>query len=461
MQDGKPSLPPGPKGRRLRNLLDRGRDFRGQMARFRKEYGKIVFYELPGMRFCALFDADLIREVLVEQVDNFPAFSDPAGFGVIETPCMPRDNGPHHLQVRDVFGGAFTEDRMRAYADVIADNIRAAKEKWRGGQVLDYKLEMGRLTCSALLDSILGREPRVPPEVAWDAAAAVKRDWGLSYFPGSGLIKSLPLPGNRRARGALEAMDAAVYGAIRRARDASHAGGDIASHVVRAADGRKGCPFSGGDREIRDEMYMIVLGSVDSPMMALVWSLDLLTRHPDARTRLEREVDEVLGDRPITGADYGRLVYTQAVFKESARLSPPSYASTSHWRQASEDCVVGGYLIPKGAIAQPCLGESQRDPAHWERPDEFRPERWLDRSRSFHPPHAYTPFFIGPHTCLGAEFATVLVVLTLAACAQGMRLERTSNEPFRAELLGLGVKGPVPVTVRERRPVRDGGGAAQ
>lgn len=54
----------------------------------------------------------------------------------------------------------------------------------------------------------------------------------------------------------------------------------------------------------------------------------------------------------------------------------------------------------------------------------------------------------------------MLVVLTLAACAQGTRLERTSNEPFRAELLGLGVKGPVPVTVRERRPVRDGGGTA-
>ena len=320
MQDGKPNLPPGPKGRRLRNLLDRGRDFRGQMARFRKEYGKIVFYELPGLRFCALFDADLIREVLVEQVDNFPAFSDPAGFGVIETLCMPRDNGPHHLQVRDVFGGAFTEDRVRAYADVIADNIRAAKEKWRAGQVLDYKLEMGRLTCSALLDSILGREPRVPPEVAWDAAAAVKRDWGLSYFPGSGLIKSLPLPGNRRARRALEAMDAAVYGAIGRARDASHAGGDIASHVVRTADGQKGCPFSGGDREIRDEMYMIVLGSVDSPMMALVWSLDLLTRHPDARVRLEREVDESWGTVPSPARTTAGL----SIRRPSSRRAPAS-----------------------------------------------------------------------------------------------------------------------------------------
>ena len=451
-ESGEPQLPPGPRGRRLGNLIERGRDFRGMMRRLHAEYGKIVYYQVPGINYCALFDADLIREVLVEKADIFPAARDAAGYGIIETHCMPRDHGEHHLRVREVFGGAFVDSRMQRYADLIADNVIEMKGRWRNGQVIDYKAETGRLTCSALLDALLGREPRVPPEVAWDAAAAIKRDWAMSYLPGSAMLKRLPLPGSTRARGAIQAMDDAVYGAMRKARDPSHGGEDMASHVVRTSDTQDNCPFSGGDRELRDELYMIVLGSIDSPMMGLVWTLELLDQHPAVRERLEAEVDAVLGDRPVTGADFGRLPYTQAVARESFRLKPPSYAGTSHWRQAAQDCVVGGYLIPKGTMAQPCLGEMHRDPAYWDRPTEFRPERWLEEPEPTRPDHAYVPFFIGAHTCLGDEFATVLVVLTLASCAQGMRLELVSATPFKAELLGLGVKGPIQARVNERSP---------
>ncbi len=443
-------LPPGPRGRKFRNFFERGRDFPAMMRRLHEEYGGIVYYQMPGMNFCALFDPDAVREVLEVQAANFRAYNDPAGFGVIGTPCMPRDHGEHHQQVREVFGGAFGEDRMPRYADIIAGNINDMAAGWRPGQVIDYQKEMGRFTCAALLDSLLGQTPRVAPEVAWNAADAIKRDWGMSYLPGASLLKRLPLPGKRRAENAIKAMDDAVYGAMRKARDPSHRGEDMASHVVRTADQQGGGPFSGGDLELRDELYMIVLGSIDSPMMGLVWSLELLAAHPAVREKVEQEIDAVVGDRPLEGADYYRLPYTRAVFKESARLRPPSYAATSHWRQAEEECEVGGYRIPAGTIAQTCLGESQRDPAHWDGADEFRPERWLADSPPHSCEHAYTPFFIGPHTCLGSEFATMAVVLGLARCAQGMRLELLAATPFKRVKLGLAVKGPINARICER-----------
>ena len=447
---GSLELPPGPRGRRIRNLVERLRDFRGQMARLHREYGKIAFYQLPGMDFCALFDADLIREVLVVKEAAFTPFMAKEGWGVITSPCMPRDSGEHHRQVRDVFGGAFTDTRMPGYAETIADDIVAMKGSWRTGQVIDYKDEMERLTVQALLDTILGREPRIQPEVARDATWAIKRDWALDYLPGSTLLKRLPLPAKRRARRAIQAMDDAVFGAIRRARDSSHDGDDIASHVVRTADRQERCPFS-GDLNIRDELYTLVIGSIDSTTSALVWGLHYLARNPAVRDGLEREVDSVLGEQRLAGADYDRLPYARAVFKEIVRLSPPSYASTSHWRQAQEDCRVGDYLIPKGTVVQACLGELHRNPASWEHADQFRPERWLEESRPLHPEHAYIPFLSGPHRCLGGEWATMFVVLALASLAQGLRLEPVSSTPIRPELLGIGVKGPVAVTVRERK----------
>ena len=64
--------------------------------------------------------------------------------------------------------------------------------------------------------------------------------------------------------------------------------------------GRSTAPFS-GDRDIRDELYTLVIGSIDSTTSALVWGLDYLARNPAQRERLEREIDEVLGSRPLEG----------------------------------------------------------------------------------------------------------------------------------------------------------------
>lgn len=448
--NGQSGLPPGPRGR-VRNFLGRIRDFRGQMARFRAEYGAIVFYRIPGMSFCALFDADLIREVLVDRESTFRPYMASEGWGIITSPCMPRDSGEHHRQVRGIFGGAFVEDRMPGYADVLADNVVETKDRWSVGQVVDYKGEMERLTVQALLDTILGREPRIAPGVAREATWAIKRDWALDFLPGGSLLRKLPLPAKRRSAAAIAAMDDAVYGAMRRARDASHPDLEMATHVVRTADRQAQCPFS-GDRDIRDELYTLVIGSIDSTTSALVWCLHYLSRHPEVRLRLEREVDEVLGGRPISGADFDRLPYARAVFNEVVRLAPPSYASTSHWRQAQEDCLVGGYRIPKGTVMQTCIGEMHRDPAYWEQADRFMPERWLSESPPHRPQHAFLPFLSGPHTCLGAEWATMLVVLATASLVQGLRLEPVDDRPVVPDVLGIGVKGPVNARVVERGP---------
>ena len=59
---------------------------------------------------------------------------------------------------------------------------------------------------------------------------------------------------------------------------------------------------------------------------------------------LHEEVDSVLGqDVPPSFADIPRLEYTEKVFAESIRLSPPAWAIG---RQAIHDCKIGSYTIP-------------------------------------------------------------------------------------------------------------------
>ena len=165
--------------------------------------------------------------------------------------------------------------------------------------------------------------------------------------------------------------------------------------------------------------------------------------------RLEREADEVLGDRPLSAADYDRLPYARAVFHEALRLAPPAFFME---REARADCVLGGrHRIPKGTVLQLCMGLVHRQPAYFDGPREFRPERWRDGTPTDCPAHAYMPFSYEPRRCPAWEFCTMEGVFLLAAIAQRLRIEPAWSGSVKSDFMIIyDVKGSLPVTVRER-----------
>src|SRR5262249_14160328 len=75
-------------------------------------------------------------------------------------------------------------------------------------------------------------------------------------------------------------------------------------------------------QEIRDEIATFLVAGHETPAMALTWSLALLWAYPQARQRVEDEVDAALGDGP---ADPDKLPWTTAVISEAMRLYPPAW----------------------------------------------------------------------------------------------------------------------------------------
>ena len=63
-----------------------------------------------------------------------------------------------------------------------------------------------------------------------------------------------------------------------------------------------------------------------------------------------------------------------------------------------------------------------RDGRWFDKPDEFRPERWADDLARRLPRFAYFPFGGGPRQCIGNAFALMEATLILAAVAQRVRL---------------------------------------
>lgn len=70
---------------------------------------------------------------------------------------------------------------------------------------------------------------------------------------------------------------------------------------------------------------------------------------------------------------------SQAVVRESLRLSPPGWMTT---REALQDVMLpSGLFLPQGTVVYIDIHGIQRDPEYWQDAEAFKPERFLDKVR--------------------------------------------------------------------------------
>ena len=448
--DRAPEIPPGPRGRRFKNLRERLSDCENLLTRFRAEYGDVVSWQLPGNDCCAVFDADLIHEILIDQRPWFPRILQLA----TQCPTIPnaglaRVNDAAHQRKLGPVNAVFSEDRLPAYGDIMIRRFREMADSWRPGQVLQAKEEMYRVVGGLLGEVAVGTDLNPGEALVRKALKTVKWDYAVDYLPFKSLIRRLPLPQNLALWRSFRELHEIVAESMRRAREPGSERADWTAHMVRDADRDPvDPPFT--DEEIRDEVLDLALGGgVDTVALSLTWTLGFLCRNPAVASRLEQEVDEVVGERPMTAADFDRLPYARAVYHEALRLGPPPFFIE---REATEDRVLGGrYLIRKGTLLQLCRGIVYRDDRYFDRTGEFAPERWMNGGPASCPAHVFMPFSAEPRRCPAWQFNTMAGVFLVATIARSRRLQPASDETLQSDFkLLFAPKGPVPVRVTER-----------
>lgn len=442
--------PPGMRGRYVRNMIARLRDTLGLFTRLHREHEGIARYRILFLEFCIVFDPELIRAVVDENRDSFEKGFIYKRNTVLHGPTIVTGDGEDHRRRRRIIQPFFHRDALAAYFETMAERAVAKRDEWQHGQVVNADREMRDLTLSISLRVFFENRTRIDVQMARDLVALLILDFQLALVPGREALKRV-LPRYRRLQRLKVPMDEIILASIRNARNAAAARRDLVSFLACAVDERGEHAFS--ELEVLDEVIEMLMASHETTGATLAWAFHFLSRNPSTRERLEQEVDDVLGARPVAMPDYDHLVYTRAVLDETLRLATPSYYIG---RRAIADCTVGGYAIPKGTNAQLCCYASHRDTRYFPEPERFLPERWL-APQPERPKYAYMPFGAGSRGCVGETFARMSAVCALAAVAQKWRLEVVSNEPpALSTMVGYFLKNGLPVRVLARTRGRVG-----
>ncbi|CAL5001773.1 unnamed protein product [Urochloa decumbens] len=195
----------------------------------------------------------------------------------------------------------------------------------------------------------------------------------------------------------------------------------------------------------------LIAGGTESSSVTVEWAVSELLRKPDFFAAATEELDRVVGrGRWVTEKDLPRLPYLEAIVKETMRVHP--IVPLLIPRVAREDAAVGGYDIPKGTRVLVNVWTIGRDPALWEKPEEFVPERFVGskmdvKGQDFE----LLPFGSGRRMCPGYNLGLKVIQLSLANLLHGFtwRLPdgMDKEELSMDEVFGLSTTRKVPLEV--------------
>jgi len=151
------------------------------------------------------------------------------------------------------------------------------------------------------------------------------------------------------------------------------------------------------------------------------WAILYMIEYPDCQRRCQEEIAEQLGNKPISWADRGKLPFVEATLLEIQRMANIAELSLPHTND--EDTYIDGYFIPKHCIVQANLFSSNMDPKHWDEPQLFNPDRFIEQGKLKKNP-ALIPFSIGPRVCLGESLARLELFLIFSNLIQRFNFKR-------------------------------------
>ncbi len=344
-------------------------------------------------------------------------------------------NGDYWLRQRRLIQPGFHREKLAALVDIMLDEVddyilkfeQFAKEK----KVFDicplmteltFRIVSKSLFSTGISDAEMERLGNDITEIQEFLVKQIRQPYLEYWFRLSGQIKHT-LKTSKSARNL-------IGGIITGRKSSGEEHNDLLDMLIasRYEDTGEGMT----DEQLLDESLIIFLAGHETSANAMAWTWYLLSQHPDAVQKIRDEIKEHLGERKPTFADLPKMQYTMQVIQESMRIYPPAWLTD---RETIEDDAINGYHIPKGALVLPFIYGIHHSEKYWDKPEEFRPERFTKEAQKQRPAYTYLPFGGGPRLCIGNNFAMMEMQLIVICLIQ--RFNFKTIEGQNIELLPL------------------------
>ncbi len=346
-----------------------------------------------------------------------------------ELSLIMQEGKPHQRQ-RQLLMPSLHGDRMKFYGSTICTLTRTEIAHWQPGMALSIRPIVSAISLQVILRVVFGLAPGQRYEHLKQHLSELLEAITAPLYSSQFFFPQLQCNLGRWSpwgrfldkREQIDRLIAAEIGDRRQCSEMTR--GDVLELLLTAQD-ESGEAMS--DTELRDQLMTLLLLGHETTASALTWAFYWIHQQPPVEARLRQELEQAETPEAIA-----QLPWLDAVCKETLRIYP--IALIAQPRVVRKPVQIEGRLYKPGEVLVPCIYTAHRRAATYPNPDQFRPERFLQKKMS---PYEFFPFGGGSRSCIGAAFSLYEMKLVLATILQTYRLAPAHTTPVRPMRRGI------------------------
>lgn len=410
--DGESALPPGPRF----SLPSRIRYLRDPVSLFRearRRYGD-PFTLTTTMPTVFTADPAGVKQIFTAATEHFRPLQMEAQKRVLGR-SFTGHSGPEHRRQRAVMAPGLRADALQRLAAQMVDATLERIRSWRPGSELDLVDEGMAIALEIIIRALFSVDHRPDIEVRKAAVRDFSRSLSDKAFLTTSMMGLLnpAFPGQSafmRSRLRLRDLLFETIAEIR-AEPGRHAG---LLALMATASREDGSPAF-DDEEIADNLITMLIAGHETSALSFGWTVQAVLADPAIHARLTEELAPV--DLLANPNAVHTLPYLNAVVKEVLRFWTPV---PDVLRVVAKPLELKGWTIPSGTQICACVWLTHFDPAIYDDPWRFDPDRFVERRYTA---FEYYPFGGGERVCVGNTFAPMELKVLLATVLKSCRIE--------------------------------------
>ncbi|RVW13953.1 Cytochrome P450 CYP72A219 [Vitis vinifera] len=395
-----------------------------------KKYGKSSFIWMGPKPRVNIMEPELIRDVL----SMHTVFRKPRVHALVKllVSGLLFLDGEKWAKHRKIINPAFRLEKVKNMLPAFHLSCSDMISKWEGklstvgSCELDVWPYLQNLTGDAISRTAFGsnyEEGRMIFELQREQAQLLVQFSESAFIPG---WRFLPTKSNKRMKQIRKEVNALLWGIIDKRGKAMKAGETLNDDLlgillesnfkeIQEHENDKNVGMS--IKDVIEECKLFYFAGHETTSALLLWTMVLLSKHPNWQARAREEILHVFGNNKPEGDGLNHLKIVMMILHEVLRLYPPVPFLA---RSVYEDIQVGDMYLPAGVdVSLPTILVHHDREIWGEDAGEFNPERFSQGVlKAMKSPVSFFPFGWGSQSCIGQNFAILEAKMVLAMILQ-------------------------------------------